>query len=151
MSVLITGDGAAGHSILAALAGPAGTTAASPLPSLGPRRPTRAFGFQVRSDRDKFAIFLDVKHFSPEDLTVKVQEDFVEIHGKHSERQVSPEQWEGRPRAPDPGSSRRGCPVLSVAATQGGRALSPCRLSSLANAWSCPAPFRPPVCSKGWD
>lgn len=32
-----------------------------------------------------------MKHFSPEDLTVKVQEDFVEIHGKHSERQVSPE------------------------------------------------------------
>lgn len=45
--------------------------------------------FQVRSDRDKFVIFLDVKHFSPEDLTVKVQEDFVEIHGKHNERQVS--------------------------------------------------------------
>ncbi|XP_019521539.1 PREDICTED: alpha-crystallin A chain isoform X2 [Hipposideros armiger] len=43
---------------------------------------------EVRSDRDKFVIFLDVKHFSPEDLTVKVQEDFVEIHGKHSERQV---------------------------------------------------------------
>ncbi|XP_019521540.1 PREDICTED: alpha-crystallin A chain isoform X3 [Hipposideros armiger] len=42
---------------------------------------------KVRSDRDKFVIFLDVKHFSPEDLTVKVQEDFVEIHGKHSERQ----------------------------------------------------------------
>jgi len=32
---------------------------------------------------------LDVKHFSPEDLTVKVIDDFVEIHGKHSERQVS--------------------------------------------------------------
>ncbi|XP_012926872.1 alpha-crystallin A chain [Heterocephalus glaber] len=45
------------------------------------------FGFQVRSDREKFVIFLDVKHFSPEDLTVKVQEDFVEIHGKHNERQ----------------------------------------------------------------
>ncbi|XP_021076911.1 alpha-crystallin A chain isoform X2 [Mus pahari] len=42
---------------------------------------------KVRSDRDKFVIFLDVKHFSPEDLTVKVLEDFVEIHGKHNERQ----------------------------------------------------------------
>ncbi|KAM8906868.1 LOW QUALITY PROTEIN: alpha-crystallin A chain [Lycaon pictus] len=42
---------------------------------------------EVRSDRDKFVIFLDVKHFSPEDLTVKVLEDFVEIHGKHNERQ----------------------------------------------------------------
>lgn len=50
---------------------------------------TLGFGFQVRSDRDKFVIFLDVKHFSPEDLTVKVLEDFVEIHGKHNERQVS--------------------------------------------------------------
>ncbi|KAM4862274.1 alpha-crystallin A chain isoform X1 [Urocitellus parryii] len=42
---------------------------------------------KVRSDRDKFVILLDVKHFSPEDLTVKVLEDFVEIHGKHNERQ----------------------------------------------------------------
>ncbi|KAJ7320613.1 hypothetical protein JRQ81_020124 [Phrynocephalus forsythii] len=42
---------------------------------------------EVRSDRDKFTIFLDVKHFSPEDLSVKVIEDFVEIHGKHNERQ----------------------------------------------------------------
>nr|XP_019601248.1 PREDICTED: alpha-crystallin A chain isoform X1 [Rhinolophus sinicus] len=42
---------------------------------------------KVRSDRDKFVIFLDVKHFSPEDLTVKVLEDCVEIHGKHNERQ----------------------------------------------------------------
>lgn len=32
---------------------------------------------------------LDVKHFSPEDLSVKIIDDFVEIHGKHSERQVS--------------------------------------------------------------
>ncbi|XP_068127142.1 alpha-crystallin A chain [Hyperolius riggenbachi] len=42
---------------------------------------------EVRSDRDRFVINLDVKHFSPEDLTVKIVEDFVEIHGKHSERQ----------------------------------------------------------------
>ncbi|XP_064008243.1 alpha-crystallin A chain isoform X2 [Pogoniulus pusillus] len=41
----------------------------------------------VRSDRDKFTIMLDVKHFSPEDLSVKIIDDFVEIHGKHSERQ----------------------------------------------------------------
>nr|XP_027785058.1 alpha-crystallin A chain isoform X1 [Marmota flaviventris] len=48
--------------------------------------PTKA-SRRVRSDRDKFVILLDVKHFSPEDLTVKVLEDFVEIHGKHNERQ----------------------------------------------------------------
>ncbi|ELK37268.1 Alpha-crystallin A chain [Myotis davidii] len=58
---------------------------------------------EVRSDRDKFAIFLDVKHFSPEDLTVKVQEDFVEIHGKHSERQVA--------SGGDAGHSDRAIPV----------------------------------------
>lgn len=65
----------------------AGGTRLRPAPHK-PQRPTGAFGFQVRSDRDKFVIFLDVKHFSPEDLTVKVLEDFVEIHGKHNERQV---------------------------------------------------------------
>ncbi|KYO39076.1 alpha-crystallin A chain [Alligator mississippiensis] len=42
---------------------------------------------QVRSDRDKFTIMLDVKHFSPEDLSVKIIDDFVEVHGKHNERQ----------------------------------------------------------------
>ncbi|KAJ1112095.1 hypothetical protein NDU88_000364 [Pleurodeles waltl] len=42
---------------------------------------------EVRSDRDKFQIYLDVKHFAPEDLSVKIVDDFVEIHGKHSEHQ----------------------------------------------------------------
>ncbi|CAI9603794.1 unnamed protein product [Staurois parvus] len=42
---------------------------------------------EIRSDSDRFVINLDVKHFSPDDLTVKMKDDFVEIHGKHSERQ----------------------------------------------------------------
>ncbi|XP_030636478.1 alpha-crystallin A chain [Chanos chanos] len=42
---------------------------------------------EVRSDRDRFTIYLDVKHFSPEELNVKVADDYVEIHGKHGERQ----------------------------------------------------------------
>nr|BAB85811.1 newt alpha A-crystallin [Cynops pyrrhogaster] len=42
---------------------------------------------EVRSGRDKFQIYLDVKHFSPEDLSVKILDDYVEIHGKHSDRQ----------------------------------------------------------------
>ncbi|XP_028836229.1 alpha-crystallin A chain [Denticeps clupeoides] len=42
---------------------------------------------EVRSDRDKFTVFLDVKHFSPDELNVKVAEDYVEIRGKHGERQ----------------------------------------------------------------
>lgn len=44
---------------------------------------------QVRSDRDKFTVYLDVKHFSPDDLSVKVTDDYVEIQGKHGERQVA--------------------------------------------------------------
>lgn len=43
---------------------------------------------QVRSDRDKYTVYLDVKHFSPDELSVKVTDDYVEIQGKHGERQV---------------------------------------------------------------
>ncbi|KAG1951494.1 crystallin, alpha B, a [Pimephales promelas] len=42
---------------------------------------------EVRMDRDRSAISLDVKHFSPDELTVKLNDDFIEIHGKHDERQ----------------------------------------------------------------
>ncbi|KAG5852918.1 hypothetical protein ANANG_G00067620 [Anguilla anguilla] len=42
---------------------------------------------EVRSDRDKFTVHLDVKHFSPDELSVKVVDDYVEIQGKHGERQ----------------------------------------------------------------
>ncbi|XP_022059682.1 alpha-crystallin A chain [Amphiprion ocellaris] len=42
---------------------------------------------EVRSDRDKFTVYLDVKHFSPDELSVKVTDDYVEIQGKHGERQ----------------------------------------------------------------
>ncbi|XP_056099174.1 crystallin, alpha B, a [Rhinichthys klamathensis goyatoka] len=41
----------------------------------------------VRMDRDRFVISLDVKHFSPDELTDKLNDDFIEIHGKHDERQ----------------------------------------------------------------
>ncbi|XP_018605477.1 alpha-crystallin A chain-like [Scleropages formosus] len=42
---------------------------------------------EVRSDREKFMVYLDVKHFSPDELNVKVMDDYVEIQGKHGERQ----------------------------------------------------------------
>ncbi|XP_072441918.1 alpha-crystallin A chain [Chiloscyllium punctatum] len=42
---------------------------------------------EVRSEKDRFMINLNVKHFLPEELTVKLVDDFVEIHGKHIERQ----------------------------------------------------------------
>lgn len=43
---------------------------------------------QVRTDRDKFTVYLDAKHFSPDELSVKITDDYVEIQGKHGERQV---------------------------------------------------------------
>ncbi|XP_043928177.1 alpha-crystallin A chain [Protopterus annectens] len=42
---------------------------------------------EVRSEKDKFTVCLDVKHFSPDELSVKVIDNYVEIRGKHSERQ----------------------------------------------------------------
>ncbi|XP_056397858.1 alpha-crystallin B chain [Hyla sarda] len=42
---------------------------------------------ELRLEKDKFCVNLDVKHFSPEELKVKVVGDFIEIQGKHEERQ----------------------------------------------------------------
>ncbi|KAJ6653945.1 hypothetical protein lerEdw1_007577, partial [Lerista edwardsae] len=42
---------------------------------------------EMRLDKDRFSVNLDVKHFSPEELKVKVLGDVVEVHGKHEERQ----------------------------------------------------------------
>ncbi|KAM6945567.1 alpha-crystallin A chain [Aplochiton taeniatus] len=42
---------------------------------------------EVRSDRERFSVYLDVKHFSPDELNIKVADDYVEIQGKHGERQ----------------------------------------------------------------
>lgn len=68
-----------------------------------------------------------MKHFSPEDLTVKVQEDFVEIHGKHNERQVSGRRLGPvRGAAPRPPLPQGALPEPSVPA--GGPPLRPNRL-----------------------
>lgn len=40
-------------------------------------------------DKDHFVINLNVKHFTPDELSVKVSDEYVNIHGKHKERQVS--------------------------------------------------------------
>uniref|UniRef100_A0A8C6WHD8 Heat shock protein, alpha-crystallin-related, b6 n=1 Tax=Neogobius melanostomus TaxID=47308 RepID=A0A8C6WHD8_9GOBI len=42
---------------------------------------------QVNCDDNGFTIQVDVKHFKPEDLLVKVIGDFVEVRGKHEEKQ----------------------------------------------------------------
>ncbi|KAJ8378933.1 hypothetical protein AAFF_G00232980 [Aldrovandia affinis] len=41
---------------------------------------------QVICDRSGFSVHVDVKHFSPEELMVKVTGDFVEVQGKHEQR-----------------------------------------------------------------
>ncbi|XP_035288050.1 crystallin, alpha B, b [Anguilla anguilla] len=42
---------------------------------------------EMRMDKDQYTINLDVKHFSPEELTVKINGEFIEIHGKYEDRQ----------------------------------------------------------------
>ncbi|CAN2388038.1 Hsp20/alpha crystallin family [Pristimantis euphronides] len=54
--------------------------------SLGIPQPETGLS-EVKLDKDQFSVLLDVKHFSPEELTVKVVGDAVEVHAKHEERQ----------------------------------------------------------------
>ncbi|XP_037532309.1 heat shock protein beta-6 [Nematolebias whitei] len=41
---------------------------------------------EVSCDDSGFMVHVDVKHFKPEDLLVKVVGDFVEVQGKHEEQ-----------------------------------------------------------------
>ncbi|XP_026184466.1 alpha-crystallin B chain-like [Mastacembelus armatus] len=42
---------------------------------------------EMRMEKDRFVIYLDVKHFSPEELSVNISDDFITIHAKHEDRQ----------------------------------------------------------------
>lgn len=42
----------------------------------------------MNCDDSGFTVQVDVKHFNPEDLVVKVIGDFVEVQGKHEEKKV---------------------------------------------------------------
>jgi len=42
----------------------------------------------MRMEKDRFVIYLDVKHFSPEELSVHISDEFITIHAKHEDRQV---------------------------------------------------------------
>lgn len=44
-------------------------------------------------------MLLDVKHFSPEEIAVKVVGEHVEVHARHEERPVSPLAGAGSERA----------------------------------------------------
>lgn len=39
-------------------------------------------------EKDRYVIFVDVKHFSPDELSVNVSDEFIVIHAKHEDRQV---------------------------------------------------------------
>lgn len=43
---------------------------------------------QVSTDSGYFSVLLDVKHFLPEEISVKVVDDHVEVHARHEERPV---------------------------------------------------------------
>lgn len=52
---------------------------------------------QVPTDPGYFSVLLDVKHFSPEEISVKVVGDHVEVHARHEERPVGQRaRWGGR-------------------------------------------------------
>ncbi|GFU34421.1 alpha-crystallin A chain [Nephila pilipes] len=41
---------------------------------------------EIKNENDKFQIALNVKQFKPEEIEVKVVDNYVEIHGKHEEK-----------------------------------------------------------------
>lgn len=52
---------------------------------------------QAAKDPGYFSVLLDVKHFSPEEISVKVVGDHVEVHARHEERPVGLQaRWDSR-------------------------------------------------------
>ncbi|XP_028836145.1 heat shock protein beta-6 [Denticeps clupeoides] len=45
---------------------------------------------QVVCDQNGFMVQVDVKHFNPEELLVKVKDDYVVVEGKHEQRKDGP-------------------------------------------------------------
>nr|XP_028587880.1 alpha-crystallin B chain-like [Podarcis muralis] len=43
---------------------------------------------EVKMDKDKFSVLLDMKHFSPEEMSVKVIGDYIKVHAKHEEQKT---------------------------------------------------------------
>ena len=41
---------------------------------------------EVKNEKDKFQVMLNVSHFKPEEVNVKIVGDYVVIHGKHEEK-----------------------------------------------------------------
>ncbi|KAI5639996.1 hsp20/alpha crystallin family domain-containing protein [Phthorimaea operculella] len=47
---------------------------------------SRDIGSNIKCDKDKFQVNLDVQHFKPEEISVKTADGFVVIEGKHEEK-----------------------------------------------------------------
>lgn len=76
------------------------------------------------TDPGQFSVMLDVKHFSPEEIAVKVVGEHVEVHARHEERPVRPlgeGQNQGWDQLADGGGRE---------AKAGGSSLSPSRMST---------------------
>lgn len=43
-------------------------------------------GSSIKVDKDKWQINVDVQHFSPEEITVKIADGYVLVEGKHEEK-----------------------------------------------------------------
>lgn len=41
---------------------------------------------EVKNEKDKFQVMLNVSHFNPEEIEVKIVDDYIVIHGKHEEK-----------------------------------------------------------------
>lgn len=57
----------------------------SPKAQVERRREARCWP-RVSTDSGYFSVLLDVKHFLPEEISVKVVDDHVEVHARHEER-----------------------------------------------------------------
>ncbi|XP_053474131.1 crystallin, alpha B, b [Ictalurus furcatus] len=42
---------------------------------------------EMKLEKDCFTINLDIKHFAPEELSVKISGDYIQVHAKHEDRQ----------------------------------------------------------------
>ncbi|CAH0403562.1 unnamed protein product [Chilo suppressalis] len=47
----------------------------------------RDMGSNIKEDKDKLQINLDVQHFAPEEISVKTADGFIVVEGKHEEKQ----------------------------------------------------------------
>ncbi|XP_067864075.1 heat shock protein beta-1 [Heptranchias perlo] len=65
--------------------GPAAAPPSASSVGLGRQQSTGVSEIKVTSD--KWTVNLDVNHFAPEEITVKTKDGYVEINGKHEERQ----------------------------------------------------------------